>query len=194
MRRVQISAYDPEWPVLAEHEGARFAAAVGEPGLLAIHHIGSTSVPGLAAKPLIDLMPEVSELEVIDRARTAIEAAGYAFWGEYGIAGRRFCPRIAADGTRLANVHCFATGDPGLARHLAFRDYLRAHPELASAYAAEKRRCAALHPDDAAAYSDAKSAFVRRLEADALAWWREHGPPGTGAGARQGFRRGDFPL
>ncbi|MBN8615957.1 MAG: GrpB family protein [Deltaproteobacteria bacterium] len=173
MRHVHISAYDPEWPRLAEREIARFASAVGARGLVAIHHIGSTSVPGLAAKPLIDLMPEVEHLAVIDRARTALEASGYAFWGEYGIAERRFCPRIAADGTRLVNVHCFACGDPGLARHLAFRDYLRAYPEMARAYADEKRRCAALHPDDPAAYSDAKGAFVRRVEADALAWWRE---------------------
>ena len=86
-RRVEIVPPDPAWPQRAEEESARFAAAVGEPGLLAIHHIGSTSVPGLAAKPLLDLMPEVSELAVIDRARAAIEAAGYAFWGEYGIAG-----------------------------------------------------------------------------------------------------------
>jgi GrpB-like predicted nucleotidyltransferase (UPF0157 family) len=172
MRRVQISAYDPEWPRLAEREMARFAGAVGAEGLVAIHHIGSTSVSDLAAKPLIDLMPEVEHLEVIDRARAAIEAAGYAFWGEYGIAGRRFCPRIAADGTRLANVHCFASGDPGLARHLAFRDYLRTHPEIARAYADEKRRCAALHPEDPAAYSEAKSAFVKRVEAEAVAWQR----------------------
>ena len=171
-RRVEIVPPDPAWPQRAEEESARFAAAVGEPGLLAIHHIGSTSVPGLAAKPLLDLMPEVSELAVIDRARAAIEAAGYAFWGEYGIAGRRFCPRLAADGTRLANVHCFATGDPGLARHLAFRDYLRTHPEIARAYADEKRRCAALHPEDPAGYSEAKSAFVKRVEAEAVAWQR----------------------
>lgn len=170
MRRVEISSYAPDWPRLAEREMARFADAVGREGLVAIHHIGSTSVPGLAAKPLIDLMPEVERLEVIDRARGAIEAAGYAFWGEYGITDRRFCPRIAPDGTRLANVHCFASGDPGLVRHLAFRDFLRAHPDVASAYADEKRRCAALHPDDAAAYGHAKSAFIRRVEAEALAW------------------------
>ncbi|MFO0710485.1 MAG: GrpB family protein [Sandaracinus sp.] len=171
-RRVEIAPPDPAWPERAAAEIARFQMAVGRAGLIAIHHIGSTSVPGLGAKPLIDLMPEVEGLEVIDRARGAIEAAGYGFWGEYGIEGRRFCPRIAPDGTRLANVHCFASGDPGLVRHLAFRDYLRAHPEIASAYADEKRRCAALHPGDPAAYSEAKGAFVKRVEAEALAWQR----------------------
>lgn len=164
---VAIAEPDPDWP--------RIAAAYADqllvlgPVVVAVHHIGSTSVPGLAAKPIIDLMPLVGDLGALDARCADIVALGYAWHGEYGIPGRRFCTLDAA-GTRRAHLHFFEPGSPHVARHLAFRDYLRAHPGIAAAYAREKRHAARLHPDNSHAYNDEKDAWVRAAEAEALHW------------------------
>jgi GrpB-like predicted nucleotidyltransferase (UPF0157 family) len=170
MRRVVIVPYDAGWPALAAAEAARFASALaGDPRLVAIHHIGSTAVPGLAAKPILDLLPEVRELACLEDARPALEALGYRWRGEHGLPGRRYCSRDEG-GARVAHVHGYASGDPAVRHHLAFRDFLRAHPEVAAAYAAHKRACAAAHADDTEAYVAAKSGFVQQVLGDALAW------------------------
>ena len=165
---VQIVAYDPAWPEIAARESARVQAAIGGT-LITVEHIGSTAVPGLAAKPVLDLMLIVSELMALDHRRPQVEAIGYAWHGEYDIAGRRFCT-LTKDGSRRVHVHCFAAGSPEIHRHLAFRDYMRAHPDRARAYADEKRRAAALHPDNSTAYNREKWAWVEQEEARALEW------------------------
>jgi GrpB-like predicted nucleotidyltransferase (UPF0157 family) len=140
------------------------------PVLVAVRHIGSTSVPGLAAKPILDLMPLVTDLGELDQRRAVLEGLGFDWHGEYGMAGRRYCTLDDPSGVRVAQLHCFQTTSLEAVRHLAFRDYLRAHPDVAQAYAREKRRARALHPDDSHAYGDEKSAWIRRAEAEALAW------------------------
>ena len=158
------------WAALAQREGERFAAILGT-NLLVIHHIGSTSIPGIWAKPVLDLMPEVHDVAALDELRDSINSAGYEYWGEYGLPGRRFCPRLGPQG-RLANIHCYQTGSPELLRHLAFRDYLRSFPDIASAYEQEKLRARDLHPKDLFAYNDEKNAWIRKVEQDALDWYR----------------------
>lgn len=171
MRRIEVVAPDPRWPALAKAEAARFASALaGDSRLLAVHHIGSTAVPGLAAKPTLDLLPVVSDLACVEEARAALEALGYQWRGESGIAHRRYFTRSAPDGARLAHVHCFAVGDQAIREHLAFRDYLRSHPEVANAYAAIKLECARAHPEDGAAYTDRKAPFVEHTLGEALRW------------------------
>lgn len=169
-RRVELHEPSNLWVSAAEAEATRFAALLGAE-TIAIHHIGSTAIPGIAAKPIVDLMPEVRSLVGLDALEPRIRAAGYGWRGEYGLPGRRFC--VLTDersGRRRANIHCYEAGSPELARHLAFRDYLRAFPELARAYEREKRRCQALHPNDVFAYTDAKTAWIRTIERRALAW------------------------
>jgi GrpB-like predicted nucleotidyltransferase (UPF0157 family) len=118
-------------------------------------------------------MPEVADLRRLDEARARIEALGYGWWGELGLPGRRYCTLNDAEtGQRRIQLHCFATGSPEIARHVAFRDYLRAHPELARVYDEEKERCRALHPLDSHAYTDCKSAWIRRIESEALVFFR----------------------
>ena len=155
---------------MARAEGRRLARAIG-PGLVAVNHIGSTAIPGIRAKPIVDLLPEVTSLAVLEGARRRLEALGYEWMGPFGIRGRRYFRRDGPDGRRLFNVHGFATGTPGLERHFAFRDFLRSHPERARAYEAVKRRAATLHPDDVEAYNRAKEPWIKAAEAAALAWY-----------------------
>lgn len=165
---VEILPSDPEWRRLAELEAVRLKGAL-DANLQRTEHIGSTSVPGLAAKPIIDLIPVVASLDDLDWQRPKVEALGYEWFGEYGIEGRRFC--ILAKGSqRIAHLHFFQQGSPQITRHLAFRDYLRAHPGAVRAYEAEKRRAAALHPHDSSAYNLEKWDWVAREEAKALTW------------------------
>jgi GrpB-like predicted nucleotidyltransferase (UPF0157 family) len=166
---VILAAYNPEWPRMAASHVERLQ--VLGPNLLAVHHIGSTSVPGLAAKPIIDLMPLVADLADLDRQRQRAEALGYAWHGELGISGRRFCTFSNEAGIRAAHLHFFEVHSSQAERHIAFRDYLRGHPEVASAYENEKRRAQELHPGDSHAYSDEKNTWIRDMEAKALAWF-----------------------
>ena len=90
--------------------------------------------------------------------------------GEFGIAGRRYFRRDNADGDRTHQVHTFQSGSPHIQRHLAFRDFMRAHPKLANQYADLKRSLAEAHPHDMVAYMGGKDAFIKKMEAKALTW------------------------
>ncbi|HVB85444.1 MAG TPA: GrpB family protein [Candidatus Dormibacteraeota bacterium] len=170
--KAELVAHSSEWGNLAREEITRLAAALG-PNVVAIHHIGSTAVPGICAKPILDLMPQVSALVELDAARPIFERLRYEWWGEYGIAGRRYCTlNDSATGRRMVQMHCFETGNTEIERHLAFRDYLRSQPEVAAAYDREKRRCRDLHPDDSHAYTDAKCAWIESVMPLALSDYR----------------------
>lgn len=170
-QHVVISDYDPAWPEEFRREAAAVARILGD-NLTAIHHIGSTAVPGLAAKPIIDIMPVVRSLGAVDGSRAALESLGYEYLGEFGIPGRRYMRKGGDE--RTHQVHVFAQGDTvNITRHLAFRDFLRAHPDVCAEYAALKRELAARYPYDIDAYFEGKDAFVRRFEAAALAWGGE---------------------
>ena len=132
-----------------------------------VHHIGSTAIPGIVAKPVVDLMPVVHNIECVDEAKVC--GLGYEWRGELGIAGRRFCT-LTVNGKRVFNAHVFAEGSPEIARHLAFRDYLRARREEALEYERVKRAAAAMCPDDVLAYNDAKSVWIKACERRALLW------------------------
>jgi GrpB-like predicted nucleotidyltransferase (UPF0157 family) len=163
---LEIEPYDPTWANIAATEAARWRATFG-PALLAVHHIGSTSVPGLAARPVIDLLAVF--LHPMEAQRATVEGMGYEWLGEYGLPGRRYCRRDdPVSGRRLVQAHCYVAADPGVRRHLAFRDVLRDDPLLAAGYESRKRHCAYLHPDDAVAYGECKSAWIDEVERRAM--------------------------
>jgi GrpB-like predicted nucleotidyltransferase (UPF0157 family) len=162
-----VVPHDPAWANRYTAEAERIAQALGGDALRALHHIGSTAIPGICAKPIIDMLAEVRDLDTFDTAAPALAALGYQVMGEFGIAGRRYFRKDDHAGTRTHHLHAFAHGSPHIARHLAFRDYLRAHPGKAQAYGALKLRLAA-EPDH---YVARKGPFVVATEAEALAWW-----------------------
>jgi GrpB-like predicted nucleotidyltransferase (UPF0157 family) len=168
---VTLVSYNAGWPEKAK----RFSDGLGILGatLVAVHHIGSTSVVGMLAKPVIDLMPLVSDVEALDAKRDLIESLGYVWHGEYGVEGRRFCTFADEDGYRVAQLHFYAAGSPHARRQLAFRDYLRAFPDVAADYGIEKQRAAALFPDNSTAYANEKGAWIRATEVKALDWFSD---------------------
>src|SRR6185312_9887119 len=133
MRQVIVVSYDPRWPAEFERAAGEVVEALGQ-SLLAIHHIGSTSIPGIHAKPIIDMLVVVNDLSLVDQCAERMRGIGYEAMGEFGIAGRRYFRRDNAAGVRTEHVHAFAAGSPHVQRHLAFRDFLRAHADVAQEY------------------------------------------------------------
>lgn len=165
-----IVDYDPAWPDLFERERANLAASLGS-HIVAIEHVGSTAVPGLAAKPIIDLLVGVRDLaDARSRCIETLRASSYTYMPEY----ESWLPdelffRKGLPGPWTHHAHVMEQSDPGWPRRLLFRDYLRAHRDAAQAYAALKRNLAAAFNDDIAAYRTAKDAFVGEVMAKARA-------------------------
>ncbi len=166
VRPVVIVGYDPAWPAAYEVERGRIAAALGEAmaGVVAIEHVGSTSVPGLAAKPVIDIMVGVRRLAGGLRCITPMVELGYECVGEHGVPGRIYFRRGAP---RTHHVHLVEHSGEFWRRHLAFRDALLASPALVERYAALKRDLASRHRDDSDGYTDAKTPFIEAALAQA---------------------------
>ena len=168
MRKVEVVPYDPAWPLLFEAE-AKLLTRMLEREMVRIHHIGSTSVPGLPAKPIIDMLAEVHNIKALDGMNERMTSAGYTPMGEYGIAGRRYFFKGSLD-LHTHHMHAFQEGHPEIARHLLFRNYLRSHPEEAREYACLKESLAARFPTDIEAYMDGKDTFIKELDRRAAVW------------------------
>jgi GrpB-like predicted nucleotidyltransferase (UPF0157 family) len=169
MRKVEVVPHDPRWRDAFEGEARQVAAALGE-NVLAIHHIGSTAIPGIYAKPIVDLLVEVGDLTEVDGRASAMESLGYEVKGEYGIPGRRYFRKDNREGIRTHHVHAFEAGSAEVERHLAFRDYMLAHPSDAQSYSELKRRLAEEHPRSPGGYMDGKDAFVKEMDRRATRW------------------------
>lgn len=132
--KVELLPHDPRWTDIAEEESQALATVLGST-LLTVHHVGSTAIPGISAKPILDLMPVVTSLLELDGHKGEIEALGYEWWGELGLPGRRYCTKSDPNtGRRLVQLHGYVDGSPEIERHRAFRDYLRERPDIARAY------------------------------------------------------------
>jgi GrpB-like predicted nucleotidyltransferase (UPF0157 family) len=168
---VQIAPYDPGWPVRFRIIGARLRDHLGDMAQR-IDHIGSTAVPGLAAKPVIDIQIAVIAFEPFDPILFALEDLGY-MWREHNPDLTRRMFRDADP--RTAHIHVRVVGSFGEQMALVFRDYLRAHPTEADAYAALKMRLAAQYHHQRAAYTDGKEPFIWGVLQRAHRWTQATG-------------------
>jgi GrpB-like predicted nucleotidyltransferase (UPF0157 family) len=161
-KRVRVVAYDVRWPALFESEARRLEALIAAAGLpaLALKHVGSTAVPGLAAKPVLDLAagrnPEVPARDYV----AILVTAGYVHRGESGLPGREF---FRKGKLRTHHLHLVEREGPHWRRYLIFRDALRADPALRDAYAKLKQHLMHRFPQDREAYIEGKTAFVQQV-------------------------------
>lgn len=155
---VLIVDYDPRWPALFEEERRRILGVLGE-DRPRIEHVGSTAVPGLAAKPVIDLLVGAPRPPTEGQRRRLAELE-YVSMGELGIPGREFFRKGAP---RTHHLHWTAFGGSFWASHVAFRDALRRDPALAREYERLKRALAGRFPNDREAYTEGKTPFIERV-------------------------------
>ena len=165
---VTIHDYDPRWPALFAAERAEIARALGD--VLAIEHMGSTAVPGLAAKPIVDVIASVVRLALTDGQVRALERLGYEYLGECGVPGRAYFRKRAP---YPSNLHVVQYESSLWDHNLLFRDYLQAHPEEARRYASLKRKLARDAGHSLLLYSDRKGRFISRTLERAREWRRD---------------------
>jgi GrpB-like predicted nucleotidyltransferase (UPF0157 family) len=161
---VRLAAYSPTWAEEFLLERSRIVSALGD-RLLGIEHVGSTAIPGICAKPIIDVACGVVSLEAVDALVAPMAGIGYDFPGDVGIVGERIFGRGAEIRTHL--VHVVRYGGTEWRNYLSFRDALRADPELAHQYDELKSSLAAKYPEDRASYNVGKMAFIEGVLAGA---------------------------
>ncbi|MEM8785071.1 MAG: GrpB family protein, partial [Pseudomonadota bacterium] len=123
-----VVAHDPSWAEAFKAEAKVISSALaGMP--IALHHIGSTAIPNILAKPIIDILGVVPQFDALDTRSAAMQGAGYQVMGAYGIDGRRYFRKLNPEGRRTHHLHVFLEGSQHITRHLAFRDFLTHYPE-----------------------------------------------------------------
>lgn len=167
MRKVEVLPYDPLWVSKFEEEAKTLQLILGSE-IIEIHHIGSTSVPGLSAKPIIDMMPVVKDISIVDEYREKLLNRGYEPKGENGIDGRRYFTKGGIN--RTHHIHIYAIGNPQIQRHLAFRDYLSTHSEVAKSYGDLKLELATAFPYDISSYIKGKEKLGLEIDRQATEW------------------------
>lgn len=156
-RIIEVVDYDPAWPEQFLQEKQKLSIVL-ESVAVSIAHIGSTSIEGMCAKPIIDILLEVRCLSGLDSFNGALADMGYKAKGENGIAGRRYFQK--GEKQRSHHMHAFVSGDERIRQHLLFRDFLIAHPERAVEYAAIKSDAARRCQNDSAVYQKLKHNFI----------------------------------
>ena len=167
VRMIEVVPHDSRWAGEYLLEAGQIKRVFGEE-LVEIYHIGSTAIPGIYAKPIIDILVGVKDIQKVDSFNPHMEKLGYQAWGEYGIPGRRYFPKGLI--LRTHQAHIFQSGDAQIARHLNFRDYLRSHPEQAKQYEALKIDLAQRFRFDIDGYTDGKDAFIQEMDRRASEW------------------------
>ena len=169
MKKVEVVPHDPRWQNAFEAEAKHIAAALGE-NVVAVHHIGSTAISNIYAKPVVDLLVEVRDITEVDGRSSAMETLGYEVKGEFGIPGRRYFRKDNQGGIRTHQIHAFEVGSAEVERHLAFRDYMIAHPGDAQEYSELKMKLAEEHPQSMDGYMDGKDGFIKEIDRREARW------------------------
>jgi GrpB-like predicted nucleotidyltransferase (UPF0157 family) len=160
---IRLEPHNSGWAQRYERERARLLAALG-PHVLDLQHVGSTAIPGILAKPILDIAAAVVSFETATVCIAPLEALGYVYRGENGIPRRHYFVLRSPDGeTTLVHLHMLEIDSAEWENHLLFRDYLRAYPQKAQAYQALKERLMAQFRGDRLAYTEGKAAFIARI-------------------------------
>ena len=155
---IEVVDHDPRWAETFKHERGRLSEVLGELAK-AIEHVGSTAVPGLAAKPILDIMVGVERTPLPERTLIALGVLGYQYRGDSGVPGKQYF----RTNPRTRHLHVVEFGSDDWVRTLAFRDYLRAHPAAVHAYEALKRDLARRHRDNRNRYLEGKASFIQSV-------------------------------
>lgn len=160
-RVVEVVEYNPNWHIEFKEEAHKLRN-IFKDEIVEIHHIGSTSIPNMSAKPVIDILLEVRDINAIDSYNEKIQKIGYIPKGEYGIRNRRFF--LKGENDRTHHIHAFETGDTEIKRHLNFRDYMINHPQEAKKYNNLKKDLAYKFKYDIEKYIEGKDAFIKSID------------------------------
>lgn len=160
-RIVEIVSYNPIWKQKFKEESDKIKK-IFEEIFVDIHHIGSTTIPTIKAKPIIDILVEVEDINKVDRYNKQMVKLGYVALGEYGIPKRRFFQK--GGNNRTHHVHIFQTGNTEIKRHIDFRDYLISHPADAKKYSLLKEKLAKKYRYDIDKYQEGKDSFIKKID------------------------------
>ena len=165
--KIRLTDYTADWSQLFQIE-AEFLKTIFGDEIIKCEHFGSTSVHGMKAKPVIDMMCIVKNIEKVDLFNNHMDSLGYDVVGEWGITGRRLFRKGGEN--RTHHIHFYQLHNPEIQRHLIFRDYLRSHPQEVTNYSRFKEELAQRY-DTTNQYSPAKTKFVSEMEQKALSWF-----------------------
>ncbi len=156
---VRVCPYTPQWSQIFSEEQSRLQACIGD-SVLDIQHVGSTSIPGMAAKPILDIAVAVADFEEAARCVPPLEQLGYLYRGENGIPRRHYF--VKGDPV-IHHLHMVEIQSEQWASMIGFRDHLRHHPDVVQAYAALKQQLVEQFPTDRKAYQEGKEEFIQQV-------------------------------
>ena len=168
-RRVGIVSYNPNWKEIYKEESKKIKNVLSDI-IVDIHHIGSTAIPGIKAKPVIDILVEVKDIEAVGRYNNKMEELGYEVMGEHGIPKRRFFRK--GGNKRTHHIHIFQVGNEEIERYINFKEYLIAHPDKAWEYSKLKEKLANKYTYDVENYTNGKSDFIKEIDRKAKLRWK----------------------
>ncbi len=160
-RKVEVVPYNSVWKQKFIEEAKKIEKIFKEI-FIDIYHIGSTAIPLVKAKPIIDIMVEVEDINKVNSYNKQMEKLGYVALGEYGIPKRRFFQK--GGNKRTHHVHIFEKGNPHIKRHIDFRDYLISNPKIAEEYSHLKEKLAKKYRHDIDKYQEGKDSFIKRID------------------------------
>jgi GrpB-like predicted nucleotidyltransferase (UPF0157 family) len=166
--RITLVEYHTDWPKLFKRECSLLLQALGD-SVAQIEHVGSTAVPGLVSKPIIDIMVGLYDFSIADDLVPEIVNLGYTYFSEFEdmMPNRRFFKKLI-DGTATHHIHIAEIDNEFWKRHLLFRNYLRDHPKIAKEYASLKKELASRDWKDSNDFAEAKTEFIKKVEMEAM--------------------------
>ena len=160
-RRIEVVSYNSNWKGMYKEESKKIKNVFSDI-IIDIHHIGSTAIPGIKAKPVIDILVEVKNIEGVDQYNHKMKELGYEAMGEYGIPKRRFFRK--GENNRTHHIHIFQVGNEEIKRHINFKEYLIAHPDKAREYSKLKEKLANKYTYNVENYTNGKSDFIKEID------------------------------